>query len=113
MTEEKEIVFEAPLCIDEEYLMVEIDVAKLDNSWKEDAFYIGNEFETNQKYRQALDYIKINNKCAVPHVGFDSFGIVGFYDGRHRFAVLRDMGIKKIFVAVSQRDFNRVVKYFS
>ncbi|MFW6129951.1 MAG: hypothetical protein ACOC56_02130 [Atribacterota bacterium] len=109
----KKIIFEKPLFISHKYSIVEVDVKKIDNNWKNDIFYIGNEFKINNKYRQSFNYINKYNKCAVPHIGFDSSGIVGFYDGRHRFAVLRDMGIKKIFVAVFYKDLDRLVKYFS
>lgn len=110
---QKNIIFEKPLFFDRDYLMVEIDVEKLDHAWKKDPFYVGNEFKINRKYRQAFYYINKHNKCSAPHIGFDGLGDVGFYDGRHRFAVLRDMGRRKVIVAVSKKDFNRLVKHFS
>ena len=107
-----EIVFEDPIHKFDDMHFVMIDVKSLDDAWQSDPFYIRSKSEGNSKYAEALDYICNLKSCASPHIGLDSEGKVGFFDGRHRFAVLRDLGLKSIKVAVSKEDYSKIKRLF-
>lgn len=90
--------------------LVEVDVAKLDAAWKKDTGYhlppdgsndIGNRRE---RFKEFLETGKPVN---APRVFLDE-GRVSFEDGRHRTAVLRDMGKSKIVVAVDKSQVQQV-----
>jgi hypothetical protein len=87
-------------------VVVWISVAKLDASWKNDGIYYvgvgacgpGNAKPT--KYKAFGEWLKQGDPVWMPHIGI-SDGHVSFSDGRHRFAWLRDHGVRTLPVTVS------------
>jgi len=88
------------------------DTKKLDKSWKrgDPMLHIGSggEGQLHNRYNDFQDWLKTNKDIEVAQVSHtpqdmiskNHPGHIGFVNGRHRFAVLRDMGLKKIPVAV-------------
>jgi hypothetical protein len=84
--------------------LVLVDVAEFDIAWREDHpdFYIGPEGINGSKYRYSLfeDYLLSGADIDVPEVYVDEMGLAAFTNGRHRFAVLRDLGNQVAYVAM-------------
>lgn len=94
------------------FRQVEVDVEKLDNLLKLGKNYvaykgIGGSME---KYANFKEFLHTKNTIEPPKVSLtrDEFGdvITKIEDGRHRFAVLRDMGLKKIPVRMTEDSEN-------
>ncbi len=92
--------------------LVTVDVADLDRLWRESdpsryvepgGFTPGG--EVAGKYDRFQRWLEDNPDTDIEasYVGFAS-GAPGFVDGRHRFAVLRDMGVKQITISVDPED---------
>jgi len=84
-----------------------VDVGRVDSAWRRDGGYHVPPFDDSPKYRAAVDGIRSRGLAVMPRVGLDLEAMrVGFDDGRHTFAALRDMGEKSVYVSVdaSQRD---------
>jgi len=74
----------------------EVDVKLLDKKWKKDVqdFYLS----PGHKDDRRLDLTTLMNNetpIEVPEIEIDENGNVHFENGRHRFAVIRDMGKQK------------------
>lgn len=86
------------------YVYLDADVDKMDGSWKNESdYYVGKDGVggLNDRYETVSGFIDRGNPIVMPEVSMrTSDGVVTFIDGRHRFAVLRDKGLKKIKVAV-------------
>ena len=88
--------------------VVWISVAKLDASWRHDVgFYLGK-YATGPGNAQPYSYNRFGEWLAkphptvwMPHVALDADGNITFSDGRHRFAWLRDHGVRVLPVTVS------------
>ncbi|MBQ7286214.1 MAG: hypothetical protein IJW73_00460 [Candidatus Gastranaerophilales bacterium] len=68
----------------------------------------------NDRYENFCKYLKTGKKIYAPTVAFNEFHgrlSASISDGRHRFAVLRDMGITKIPVAISDYSINIAKKH--
>lgn len=86
-----------------------VDVGKVDAAWSRNVgFYIPPSAGTG-KYRAAWERLESTGKATMPRVGWVEArrdepalapGWIGFDDGRHTFAVLRDMGKKKAYLSV-------------
>jgi hypothetical protein len=110
-----------PNARDARYSLVEVDVSKLNDSWKkDDSFYIprggGGKSGKPGAYKNAKEFIRkqkaAGNPVHAPRVSVDRKGNVSIGDGRHRTAVLRDGGAKKIHVTVTRGQAKRVRKLF-
>ena len=94
-----------------------ISVAKLDKSWKRDGgFYIGkfargNGATSRTKYKRFGEFFRGGRSVWMPHIGI-SAGHVSFTDGRHRFAWLRDHGVRALPVTVSPGNIVEVKRRF-
>jgi hypothetical protein len=93
--------------------LVAVDVAALDASWRSDTgFYIAPGCATNTigdrcaRFRAFLHATDRGRAEPIypPEVGLHPGGFVSFGDGRHRFAVLRDGGVRAVAVSVAPRD---------
>jgi len=93
--------------------MVILDVDKFDSMWKTDPdFYVGPGGTGSAiagRYDRFKEFLKNGDGYGpVPIFASQSYvrkdGVVGFNNGRHRFAVLRDMGIKKIPVSMGSES---------
>jgi hypothetical protein len=84
--------------------LVLVNVVKFDRAWKEDHpdFYIGPGGINGIKNRYVLfqDYLLSSADIDVPEVYVDELGLATFTNGRHRFAVLRDLGNQVAYVAM-------------
>jgi hypothetical protein len=110
-TADLEFVFDS-MTKNSKYKKVFVDVDKFDSLWKKDKdFYIGKNGVGGIKgrYERFQDFIKNHNKIEMSDVSITKDGAVSFRNGRHRFAVLRDMGMKEIPVAM-HKDY---IKYAS
>ncbi len=58
---------------------------------------------TKQKYDRFKSYLETNEPILAPRIYFNGDN-VRFYDGRHRFAVLRDLGLREIPVSINKKD---------
>lgn len=94
---------------------VMIDVAKLDASFAKDReFYIGPQGEggISGRYERFGNWLKGGEAVGMPEVCLNDKGEVAFINGRHRFAWMRDHGVKKLPVAVPAGDAKEVQAKF-
>ena len=90
-------------------MVVWINVAKVDASWQRDAtYYVGlngtcapGGSGSKKKYDRFGAWIKHHSCVWMPHLGIGDLGIIEFTEGRHRFAWLRDHGLKAMPVTTS------------
>jgi hypothetical protein len=80
-----------------------IAVAKVDASWKKNhAEYVGangSGAAIGDRYRQFGIWFEKGEAVWIPWVGLEE-GEIGFTDGRHRFAWLRDHGVRAMPIDV-------------
>lgn len=99
---------------DETTIMV--DTAKLENAWKDiDDEYIppgggGNEIGGRRANFKA--FLAKGKPVESSRVTFGPDGKLSFIDGRHRFSVLRDMGVKKVGLTVPKAQAKEFEKRF-
>lgn len=82
---------------------VMIDVAKVDASFSKDRnFYVGPQGAggITGRYERFDNWIKGGSPVEMPEVCLTDQGEISFINGRHRFAWMRDHGVKVIPVAV-------------
>ncbi len=99
------------------YKLVIVNTKKLDSELKKDtASYVGKNGENGSrlKYDRFKQYLNTNQPIFAPKVNIrkSSSGEINtnIYDGRHRFAVLRDMGLEKIPVAMDNESIKLAEK---
>jgi hypothetical protein len=86
--------------------VVWISVEKLDASWRQDApYYVGESCKgpgngDPSRYKKFGEWLTEGHRLWMPHIGFTG-GHISFSDGRHRFAWLRDHGVRALPVTVS------------
>lgn len=88
-------------------VVVDLDMNKMDNAWAEDrGFYLDREGgnRIGRRYENILESIEDLEDLDMPEVGFTDSGILSFTDGRHRAAVLRDLGAENLPVSMSKAD---------
>jgi hypothetical protein len=91
------------------------DVSTINNLWKNTKDYIGA-FHTIQyasaktKLLNSRDDILCGKVTVPPYIYVDNNGNVDFYNGRNRFANLRDAGVSKIPCVIEKADYRRLVK---
>lgn len=94
------------------------DVAKVDAAWKKDTgFHIGPGGDNGIKgrYERFQQWLVDNPSVAIecPEIGYnEEIGRISFTNGRHRFAVLRDMGVKHVGVAVTKKQAKLFTELF-
>lgn len=82
---------------------VEIDVAKLDASWRKDDAYIGPNGAggIRTRYPDFGTWFQARSEAVeMPEVSIGGFGEAVFVNGRHRFSWLRDHGVRRMPVIV-------------
>lgn len=85
------------------YKLVNLDVSVFDKEWaKNKDFYVGPEGAggIGKRYENVIKYIQDNSSFEASSVVVNSDGSIGFENGRHRYAALRDAGNKVIPVAM-------------
>ena len=77
--------------------VVWLDVTKVDEAWKSTDQYVvaGGANGHGNRYNQAGEWFAANGFSDMPFITVNS-GRISFTDGRHRFAWLRDNGVKAI-----------------
>jgi hypothetical protein len=91
-----------------------INVSKLDASWAFDSLYIrrgGDHEHQRGKYEAVGLWISMGGRLWMPSVALDE-GVVGFSDGRHRFAWLRDHRVRALPIAVPPAQKSEFLKRF-
>jgi len=108
--------------------IVKVIVNKFDKEWSRDKnFYIGKGGSGNAiggRYKMFKEIIEKpederkrwlgespEGNIIVSSVDIDDIGRISFGNGRHRYAVLRDLGMKKIPVAMSNKSIKNAKKY--
>jgi len=100
--------------VPKKYRLVKIETNKINNSWKKTKDYIGK-FDTIEYYsaKQKLLNSKrdlIELKVSVPpYIYLDDHGNVDFYNGRNRFANLRDAGVKELPFVMEVKDYKKFI----
>lgn len=88
----------------ETHTLVEVDTKKLDELLQLDNVSSLTQSKNDERFKKFYEYLETGLNINSPIIVFsnDVNGIFGVHieDGRHRFAILRDMGMKKIPVAV-------------
>jgi hypothetical protein len=99
--------------------MVEVNMEKLNDAWKKDNLYLPKNrrgaTEVDGRRKNFRDWLKQNQSTPIemPTISYnEKTGIVTFVDGRHRTAVLRDLGDKTMWVVVEDDLVKIVVRDF-
>jgi hypothetical protein len=88
------------------HTLTDVYTEKLDDLLKLDSdFYVGRGGENGitYKYRNFIKYLETNKPIFAPVLSL-SHNSVGLLDGRHTFAVLRDIGMKEIPLAIEYNN---------
>ncbi len=99
------------------YLLVEFDTDKLDELFKKDEIsYIepGGKNGIGNRYKGVSDFLKTGQAINAVRVCFredDGKLKASIIDGRHRFAFMRDIGLRKIPVSIEESSYNIAKKY--
>jgi ribosomal protein S18 acetylase RimI-like enzyme len=98
------------------FLLIMVDTQKLDQEWARPANNVrlapgSMENHIGTRYARFEQWLKDNPGTPIeaPYVSWDTYptpdkGGVHFNNGRHRFAVLRDMGAQKVGIAISKEQ---------
>jgi len=99
-----------------DYVLVTVSVEKLNDSWSTDKdYYIGPGGTLNtigNRYNRFKEFLQTHQPIEASRVGFDWKGNVTFGNGRHRFSVLRDIGLDRIPIAVHNSDAKEFKRRF-
>lgn len=93
-----------------DYILVTLDVDKVEASWSKDRdFYVGpggTGAAIGKRYARFQQWLDENPETPIdpPMIGLTPSRSIIFGDGRHRFAVLRDLGEKRIAALVPRED---------
>lgn len=98
--------------------LVTIDARAFDRAFsRETGFYVGPQGAggigegAGSRYSRFDDYLSSHDSFQVSEVGVQSDGSVGFTNGRHRYAVLRDRGMSRIPVAMDAQSIEFARRY--
>lgn len=82
--------------------LVNVDIPALEKAWSKSSFYVGPSGEggIGKRYENVLKHIQDNSAFEASSVYIREDGVVGFENGRHRYAAIRDAGNKTIPVAM-------------
>lgn len=103
----------APYLLDQEKPYVLMDVDKLDQAWKKSGqAYVskGGEGGISGRYELFAKFWTDGNTIIAPLINVSKNGKVEFNNGRHRFAYLRDQGVKQIPVSIDADDLETAKK---
>lgn len=99
-----------------QYSLVSIDVDKFDKLFQDNYGYIGKNGEGGifNRYQTFMEYLKTGKDIEASRIfATEENGqlTISFLDGRHRYSVMRDMGMKSIKFAVDKNTENLLRKY--
>ena len=96
---------------------VNVDVQKFDQLWaKDEDYYIPPNSKVNtisDRYERFIEWMNErdpNEKIEMPYAIVTNRGTVDFSNGRHRFSVLRDYGLKVIPIAMDKSENEKWIK---
>lgn len=100
-----------PNCLEDNPKLVEVNVSKLDTELRKhhDA-YVGRNAScgSSMRYRRFKNYLKTNQeiRSTIVYLNRESNGEISthIYDGNHRFAVMRDMGMTTVPVTIDEKS---------
>lgn len=103
--------------LEDHYTLVSVDVAKIDFAWRHpNSNYIGSDGlgASMEKIEFWKRWLQENpgGLMEAPTVHVSERNRVSFYDGRHRFAVLRDGGHRVIKLSVDRNQASRLRRHF-
>jgi hypothetical protein len=109
--------WEKPIATHPDEIEMVLDIQKVDNSWSKDKdMYIGPGGTGNPKrgsYQGFISYLQRGEPIGMPQISWGEWSKnIQFTNGRHRFAVLRDMGLKKIPAMIPKKQKDLFLKYF-
>jgi hypothetical protein len=111
------------------FSLVKVNVKKFDRAWKRESDYyigkgglgasIGDRYQRflhilgmpEEERRMWLQGETTSGNVAASLVNVNADGRIDFTNGRHRFAVLRDLGAKKIPVSMTQDSIQNAKKF--
>ena len=84
------------------YSLVNVDIGALERQWSRSSFYVGPQGTggIGKRYADVTKFIQDNSAFEASSVYVKPDGVVGFENGRHRYAAIRDAGNKTIPVAM-------------
>ena len=89
-----------------------VNVAKLDAAWKldDECYFIPpGPYELHSRYGRIPIFLETHKgPIWMPTVSPTAGGAVGFTDGRHRFAWMRDHGVKHMPVGTGWQEFDEI-----
>lgn len=95
--------------------IVWIDITKLDRSFQQDTgFYVGpgGEGGIDDRYDRFGEWLAQGIPVKMPEVGLNWRGEIGFGNGRHRYAWMRDHGAKALPVTVPAEEADDIRRRF-
>ena len=100
------------------YTTVKVDVAKLDRAWRKDKdYYIGKGGVggIRNRYQTFISFLDEGVPIEQSVIGIDVYNndMPSFTNGRHRFAVLRDLGMKHIPISVPNEEVTVMRELFT
>ena len=102
-----DLKFKMPLNTRDFYMEVMVNVGKFDELWKKDPdFYVspGGIGQIHNRYEGFGEFLKRGEEIEMPIASVTSFGTVQFTNGRHRFAFLRDLGLREIPICMDKES---------
>ncbi len=102
--------------IEEGRKLVMLDIQRIEDLFKKDIFYIEPNGANTAKsmYDGVKDYLNSGHNIDAPLIELYKAGnsiCVGFIDGRHRFSVLRDMGMRKMPFSLNENSAKLAEEY--
>jgi len=88
-------------------VLVPVDMAKFDAAWKQDTgFHIdpSGTGAIHGRLERIADFLKTSPQMDAAEVNVDADGRVGFTNGRHRMAYLRDKGVTRVPVSMTKES---------
>ena len=99
----------------DDMILLNVNVGKIDKAWrKNNRSYIGRGGSVNaigNRYEKFIEFLKKNKKIEASEIYFKKDGTISFDNGRHRFAVLRDLGMDRMDIAVRRDNIDEAEKY--
>ena len=95
-----------------------VDIQKVNDSWAKDKdMYIGPGGTGNairNRYERFIGFLHGGEPIEMPQISWGEWSKnIQFTNGRHRFSVLRDMGLKKIPAMIPKKQEKLFKQYFT
>ncbi len=91
------------------YCKIRVDMEKIDEKWKYSTYYVEREVKTKKYVNSRRDIWKGRVK-EPPLIEVGRYGSIEIVNGRHRFANLRDMGVKKVVCMCKKSEIDALEK---